>query len=64
MREGKARLKKLGEPASRTGLEGFGDEELIPLVAPMLSPYWGGKTAFRKNWEEGSKSVSEPQLWF
>ena len=52
MREGKVRLRKLREPASRTGLEGFGDEELIPLVVPMLSAHWGGKTAFRKNWEE------------
>lgn len=57
MRKGKVRLRKQGELASRTGLEGFGDEELIPLVVPMLSTHWGGKSAFWKNWEEWSKSL-------
>ena len=60
MREGKVRLRKLGEPASRTGLEGFGGEELIPLVAPMLSAHWGGKTAFERTGRNDQNHLVSP----
>lgn len=64
MREGKVRLRKRGELASRIGLEGFGDEELIPLVVPMLSTHWGGKLLFERTGRNDQNHLSEPQLWF
>lgn len=61
----KARLRRLGWPASWIGLEGFwrwsaksfGGSYAFSTLARTNYPFW-------KSWEGWSESLSEPQVWF